>query len=243
MYLLVRIFYPTRFEKKIFDQNLSDHSVHMMNRLVCPYSKVHLNNNPHISGKEKNRDCNCANIVKDPEMEILKIQNSEKAQEKIKKCWDHVKIYSLEDRKHNGLTKSLLGASSSTKITILGTIAIPSGKSSQLKPHTGTEFHAFSSNAISTNSMTSQNSSTALEGTIKALLRPQNSKNVNKLQSSKIQSHAGKEALTLSSGFTTVHRKRTTDSYSDVLTQLQPSMEGSSLTSAVGGLNSASLNE
>jgi hypothetical protein len=44
-------------------------------------------------------------------------------------------------------------------------------------------------------------------------------------------------------GFQTVHRKRTTDSYSDVLTQSQPSMEGSSLTSAAGGLNSASLNE
>jgi hypothetical protein len=44
-------------------------------------------------------------------------------------------------------------------------------------------------------------------------------------------------------GFQLAHRKRTTETYSDILTQSQPSLDGSSLTSAAGGLNSASLNE
>jgi hypothetical protein len=44
-------------------------------------------------------------------------------------------------------------------------------------------------------------------------------------------------------GFRLAHRKRTTETYSDILTQSQPSLDGSSLTSAAGGLNSASLNE
>jgi hypothetical protein len=329
----------------------------MINRLACPYSDVHLNNKPHISGGKKNRDCNCANIVKDPEMEILKIQNSEMTQEKTEKCRGRLKIYSLEDRMYKGMTKALFGASSRGKNTISGAIAIPSGKLSQFKPRTGTESDTFSSITILTNSVLSYNSNAVFNGTIKALLRPQNSKNVNKLLSTKIPSHAGKEALTtgkealtLSSittpkvklsysnksligtakaslehqnlirenmlhstniqytdtytstdtdGYTVVHRKRkadilaaysethnapsatctnipsrsyadglivvhrvlpadsashsyadrftvvhrTTDTYSDIFAQSQPSLDGSSLTSAAGGLNSASLNE
>jgi hypothetical protein len=171
----------------------------MINRLVCPYSDVHLNNKPHISGKEKNRDCNCANIVKDPEMEILKIQNSEKTPKKLEEYWYHSKIYSFEDRLENGMIKPLLRASSRTKVTISVGNAIPNGKSSQLKPHTGTEFYTLNSITILSNSMMSHNSNAVLNETIKPLLRPQNSKNVNMLQSSKIQPHTGNEAPTTSS--------------------------------------------
>jgi hypothetical protein len=252
----------------------------MINRLGCPYSEVHLNNKPHISGKEKNRDCKCANIGKDPEMKILKIQNSEKTQKKPENYWVKLKSHSLEDRLENGMIKSLLRASSRAKITISGAIAIPSGKSSQLKPHTGTESYTFSSITILTNSTLNHNGNAALEGTIKPLIRPQNSKNVNKLQRSKIQSHTGNEAPTIptpgktntgrgtippsrisvnstnfssragnttshsfADGYTTVHRRRNSDTYSDVLTQSQTSIDGSSITSTAGGSNSASSNE
>jgi hypothetical protein len=242
----------------------------MINRIVCPYSDVHLNNKPHISGKEKNRDCNCANIVKDPEMEILKIQNSEKTPKKLEEYWYHSKML-----------KPLLRASSRTKVTISVGNAIPNGKSSQLKPHTGTEFYTLNSITILSNSMMSHNSNAVLNETIKPLLRPQNSKNVNMLQSSKIQPHTGNEAPTISSittpkvklsyignispvgttkallgprnskSGTMLHSTNILYKYiytcpstysSEVLTQ-STSMDGSSITSAAGGLNSASSNE
>jgi hypothetical protein len=44
-------------------------------------------------------------------------------------------------------------------------------------------------------------------------------------------------------GYTTVHRRRNSDTYSDVLTQSQTSIDGSSITSTAGGSNSASSNE
>jgi hypothetical protein len=87
----------------------------MINRLACPYSDVHLNNNPHISGKEKNRDCKCANNGKDPEMKILKIQNPEKAQEKPDSCCEHNKTYSSEEILGHEMIEPLPGANSSTK--------------------------------------------------------------------------------------------------------------------------------
>jgi hypothetical protein len=119
------------------------------------------------------------------------------------------------------MIEPLPGANSSTKNQFAELITIPRDKLPQSKAHTREEL---GSQPGKDDTPTMAQSYAVLNGTTKALLRPQNSK-IEK------------------DGFQTVHRKRTTDSYSDVLTQSQPSMEGSSLTSAAGGLNSASLNE
>jgi hypothetical protein len=66
------------------------------------------------------------------------------------------------------------------------------------------------------------------------------------VNSSSISSKADNKTNTPHSyvdGFTTVHRRRNLDTYSEVLTQSQTSLDGSSITSAAGGLNSASSNE
>jgi hypothetical protein len=66
------------------------------------------------------------------------------------------------------------------------------------------------------------------------------------VNSSSISSKADNKTNTPHSyadGFTTVHRRRNLDTYSEVLTQSQTSIDGSSITSAAGGSNSASSNE
>jgi hypothetical protein len=146
----------------------------MINRLVCPYSDVHLNNNPHISGKEKNRDCKCANNGKDPEMKILKIQNPEKDQEKPVSCCEHNKTYSSEERLGHERIEPLPGSNSSTKNQIAEQITIPRDKLPQSKSHTGEEL---GSHSREDDTPTMAQSNSVLNETAKALLRPQSSKN------------------------------------------------------------------
>jgi hypothetical protein len=146
----------------------------MINTHDCPYNEVHLNHNSHISGKEKNRDCKCANIGKDPEMKILKIQNPEKAQEKPVSCCEHNKTYSSEERLGHEMIESLPGANSSTKNQIAELFTIPRDKLPQSESHTGEEL---GSHPGKDDTPTMAQSNSILNGTAKALLRPQSPKN------------------------------------------------------------------